>query len=165
MKTLLILRHGKSAWDNPLVKDHDRILLQEGIERTNKVAKFLVGKNIKPDLIVSSSAIRAFETAKIIAQNLEYPEINIRVESDIYYQGIDYLMELLYELSNDFNSVILIGHNPTFTHFANKFLDKSIDGLPTTGTVSISFNTDKWEDIDHAAKNTNFVIAPKMLSI
>jgi len=163
MKTIYIIRHGKSSWDNPELKDHDRILLNQGIRRTEKVARFLASKNIKPDLIISSSAVRALETAKIIAGHLNFPEHNIRTDSNIYYQGTDYLMELLYGLSNDINSVMLFGHNPTFTYFANKFLDKRIDGLPTTGTVSVSFNTDTWEDINLADKNTNFVIAPKML--
>lgn len=163
MKTLYIIRHGKSAWDNPSVRDHDRTLLPEGIERTKKVAKFLADKNIKPDLIVSSSATRAFETAKIIAHQLHYPEADIRVETDIYDQGTAYLMELLYGLPNEVSSVMLIGHNPTFTHFANKFMDKSIDALATTGTVSISFNTDKWEELHLASKITNFVVVPKML--
>jgi len=163
MKTLYIIRHGKSAWDNPSIKDHDRTLLQEGIERTNKVAKFLASRNIMPDLIVSSSATRAFETAKILAHELHYSEDDIRVETDIYDQGTAYLMELLYGLPNEISSVMLIGHNPTFTHFANKFIDKPIDALVTTGTVSISFETDKWEELHLAPKITNFVVVPKML--
>ena len=163
MKTLYIIRHGKSAWDNASIKDHDRTLLQEGIERTNKVAKFLASKNIRPDLIVSSSATRAFETAKILARVLHYLEADIRVETDIYDQGTDYLMELIYGLPNEVSSLMLIGHNPTFTHFANKFIDKPIDALATTGTVSISFKTDKWEELHLAPKITNFVVVPKML--
>lgn len=163
MKTLLIIRHGKSSWENEALKDHDRELLPQGIKRTEKIAKFLVTKNVKPDLIISSSAVRALETAKIIALALNYPEENIRIESAIYQQGTEFLMELLYGLSNQLKTVMLFGHNPTFTHFANKFLDQPIDGLPTTGAVSISFDTDKWEDIHLSSKNTNFVIAPRML--
>ena len=163
MKTLYIIRHGKSAWDNPSIKDHNRTLLPEGTERTKKVAKFLASRNIMPDLIVSSSATRAFETAKILAHELHYSEDDIRVETDIYDQGTAYLMELLYGLPNEISSVMLIGHNPTFTHFANKFIDKPIDALVTTGTVSISFETDKWEELHLAPKITNFVVVPKML--
>ncbi len=163
MKTLLIVRHGKSAWDDPNLKDHDRTLLPKGIVRTNKVADYFVRKKIKPNLIVSSSALRALETSKILAAKLNYPTELIRIESDIYHQGSEYLMELLYGLPNDVKSVMLVGHNPTFIHFANKFLDVQIDALPTTGAVSISFLTEKWEEINMATKNTNFVIAPRML--
>ena len=163
MKTLFIVRHGKSAWDNPDLKDHDRTLLPKGIKRTKKIAKYLAANNHRPDLMISSSAVRAFETAKIIAEELNYNEDKIKLESNIYYQGTDYLMELLYGLPNDVNSVMLFGHNPTFSHFANKFLDKKISDLPTTGTVSISFETEKWEEIHTAAKNTNFVVVPRML--
>ncbi len=163
MKTLIIVRHGKSAWDNPNLKDHDRTLLPKGIKRTEKIAGFLAAKNVKPDLIISSTAVRAFETGKILASELNYPEERIRTEPDIYYQGTDYLMELLYGLPNEVNSVMLIGHNPTFSHFANEFLNKPISDLPTTGTVSISFKTEKWEEIHIAAKNTNFVVVPRML--
>ena len=163
MKTLLIIRHGKSAWDNPSLKDHDRTLLPEGIRKTVKVSEFLVNKNVKPDLIASSSAHRAIETAKIFASHLAYDEKKIMVESEIYHQGTDYLLDLLYGLSDEIKTVMLVGHNPTFTQFANKFLIKPIDGLPTSGTVSISFDTDKWEDIHLAAKIVNFVIVPTML--
>ncbi len=163
MKTLFIIRHGKSAWDDADVKDHDRKLLPKGIKKTTKVADFLAGKKVKPDLIISSSAQRAVETANIIAKKLDYPKENIRLESDIYYQGIEFLFDLLYSLPNEINSVMLFGHNPTFSYFANKFLDKRINDLPTTGTVSVSFETDQWEDILLATKKTNFVVVPKML--
>ncbi len=163
MKTLYIIRHGKSAWDDPALKDHERILLPKGIKRTKKVASFLSKKDIKPDLIISSFAQRALETAFIIAKSIEYPEKNIQIDQDIYYQESEYLMELLYRLSNEINSVMLFGHNPTFTSFANKFLEKPISFLPTTGTVSVSFETDKWEEINMARKITNFVVTPKML--
>ena len=163
MKTLYIVRHGKSAWGDPDLKDHDRILLPKGIKKTGKIANFLLGKKIKPELLISSSAKRAVETAVILAKKLNYPEENIKTESNIYYQGTDFLFDLLHALPDEISSVMLVGHNPTFSNFANKFLDKRIDDLPTTGTVSVSFETDRWEDILLAAKKTNFVVVPKML--
>lgn len=163
MKTLIIVRHGKSAWDDPSLKDHDRVLLPKGIRRTTKVANFLAEKSIKPDLIISSTAKRVVETAAIIANKLGYPEKDIRLESNIYSQGDDYLLDLLHSLPNHIQSVMLFGHNPSFSNFANKFLVNKTDWLPTTGTVSISFETDQWEDVLLATKKTNFVITPKML--
>ncbi len=66
-------------------------------------------------------------------------------------------------MSDDLESLMMVGHNPTFTYFANKFLDKSIDNLPTSGVVCIEFETDKWEEVISAEKKTKFVISPKML--
>jgi phosphohistidine phosphatase len=64
-KTLLMIRHGKSSWDAPGLSDHERPLLKLGIERTKRMAHFLSEKRVVPDLIISSHAVRAFETAKV----------------------------------------------------------------------------------------------------
>ena len=163
MKTLYIIRHGKSFWDDPSLSDHDRPLMQKGIKRTLKIASFFNQKNIKPDLMISSSAKRALNTAQIIAEVIDYPLSDILVEKSFYHTDRELLTDYLYGLENNINSVMVFGHNPTFTSFANQFLDNPIDWLPTTGTVSVSFKTDKWENIMLAKRTTDFVMYPKML--
>lgn len=163
MKTLYIVRHGKSSWEHADLRDHDRPLLPKGEKRTRKIAKFLFDRKTQIDRLFSSSAVRAHATALIIAEKLKYPESNIFVDEKMYHGGTDYLMDVLYGLNNQLNSVMLFGHNPTFTSLANKFLDKKIEWLPTSGIVCLKFNVDKWEDISLADISTNFVIYPKML--
>lgn len=163
MKTLYIVRHAKSSWDHPGLGDDQRPLLEKGRKRTKYVIDYFLKKKIKPDLIISSHAVRAFETARIFAIGLNYPEDNIIVSKGMYHGDLDNLYNYFFDLSDDLESLMMVGHNPTFTYFANKFLDKTIDNLPTSGVVCIEFETDKWEEVINAEKKTKFVISPKML--
>jgi phosphohistidine phosphatase len=163
MKTLYIVRHAKSSWDHPELADHERPVLEIGIVRTKKVADYLLDQKTHLDLIYSSHAVRARETANIIAQALNYPVDQIQILTTIYEGNVDSLLNHLPGLSDEITSLMMVGHNPTFTSFANYFLDKPIDWLPTSGIVCLEFKTDKWENIFHAKKRTKFVISPKLI--
>ncbi|MCD4789560.1 MAG: phosphohistidine phosphatase SixA [Bacteroidales bacterium] len=163
MKTLYIVRHAKSSWDYPELSDHERPLLEKGKKRTKLVAGYLQENNIRIDRIISSHAVRAFETSKIIAAEISYPEDEIRIFEDIYFGDVDKLFDHLFKLPEEIQSVMLVGHNPTFTYFANSFLKKEIEWLPTSGIVCIEFKTDKWEKLHNAKKTVKFVITPKMM--
>lgn len=163
MKTLYIVRHAKSSWDNQGLADHERPILQKGKNRTKLVGNYLVENDHTVDLIISSHAVRARQTASIIADALNYPEENIQISPAIYHGDIDNLFNQLYELPDGVNSVMLFGHNPTFTTFSNYFLSKSIDWLPTSAVVCIDFDTDRWENVINAQKKAKFVITPRLL--
>lgn len=163
MKTLYVVRHAKSSWEDMSLSDHDRPLLPIGMKKTNRIVGFLKNKQIKPDLLLSSSAARALGTARIIADGIGYPEDQIKIESNMYHASSASIYDELYGLDNEIESVMIFGHNPTFTYFVNNFLDIPIDNLPTSGLVSISFITEKWEDISNADHKVNFIVTPKML--
>ncbi|MCF8368274.1 MAG: histidine phosphatase family protein [Bacteroidales bacterium] len=163
MKTLYIARHAKSSWDYHGIDDHQRPLLEKGKKRTRYVVNYLQEKNVQIDLIMSSHAVRALNTAKIIAHGIGYPEDKIVISKNIYHGYADSLNNYFYDLSDGVNSLMLVGHNPTFTYFANQFLDKKIDNLPTSGIVCIEFKTDKWEDVFSSDRKTKFIISPKIL--
>ena len=163
MKTLHIARHAKSSWEYPELSDEERPLLRKGIKRTRKSGAFLKDNKIRIDHIISSPAVRAYETARILAGFLNYPEDHIKVVNSLYYANTNVLLDQLYSLPDEINSVMLVGHNPMFTNFANHFLTTKIDWLPTSGIVSIDFNTDKWENIMMAERETKFLIFPRKL--
>jgi phosphohistidine phosphatase len=120
-------------------------------------------KNINADVIISSHANRAFHTAQIIAKKINYPQEKIIIDKKIYDLGIDNLFNTIFGISDEYNTLILFGHNPTFTNIANYFLDEKIDNLPTSGLVCIEFETDKWNTIATSPKLKNYVIRPKEL--
>ena len=163
MKTLYIVRHAKSSWDTPGLADHQRTLLEKGRKRTQYICNYLINAGVKPDLILSSHAIRAAETAKIIAEAINYPIDDILVTDKIYHSDTDDLFDLLFALDNDVESVMLVGHNPTLTYMANHFLDEKLENLPTSGVVCVEFETDKWEELFSASYKTKFVITPRLL--
>lgn len=162
MKTLYLLRHAKSSWQNPDLDDFDRPLLEKGLKRSKLIIDYLHENETKVDLIVSSPAVRALATAEIFARALNYPVDNIRKERKLYFGDSDSFYEQFFDVPKHVNSMMLVGHNPAISTFANQFLEKKIDFLPTSGVVSISFNTDQWEKAGVAKRKVNFVIYPRM---
>lgn len=163
MKTLYLVRHAKSSQDDPGLQDHERPLLPKGIKKTEKIIEFLERRNFKPDIIVSSHAVRAHETAALIARGLGYPEEEIIIESNLYLNGADGIMKIAFSFPDEKDSAMLVGHNPCMTEFANYFLMSKIDSMPTSGVVSVSFKTDEWNRVPMAEKKVNFVVFPNDL--
>jgi phosphohistidine phosphatase len=145
------------------LSDHDRPLLPVGVKKTNRIVKYLKAKSVKPDLLLSSSARRAYETARIIADGIGYPDEQIQKTEALYHASSEDILSELYGLPDDIESVMIFGHNPTFTYFINDYLDETIYNLPTSGTVCVVFETDKWEEISSAKNHVKFLVTPKML--
>jgi phosphohistidine phosphatase len=164
MKTVYIVRHAKSSWKDAHLTDEQRPLLEKGKKRTKKTIDHLHEKRIKVDYIISSHAVRALETAKILAHALRYPAENIKTDPHVYFSDGDRIYNLIYDLPSQYDSVMIVGHNPALTDFVNQFLDPRIDNLPTSGVVSISFQTDQWADVPTANFKVNFYIYPKIYS-
>jgi phosphohistidine phosphatase len=87
----------------------------------------------------------------------------IITEPEIYHGGTNALSNLIYALPDDVNSVMIVGHNPTVTDFANDYTHEYIDWLPTSAVVALRFDTDAWEKIDEAKVTTDFIVTPSML--
>ena len=163
MKTLYIVRHAKSSWEFPRLSDAERPLLEKGKERTKLVARYLKKNKISVDLINSSHATRATETATMLAQAIGYPVESIQINRMLYHANSVNIFDQFYEVPDPVQSLMIVGHNPTLTDFANHFLDEKIEWLPTSGIVSISFDADSWNNLPEAKRKINFVIYPKML--
>ena len=160
MKNLILLRHAKSSWDF-LCQDFDRTLELRGIDDAHLVAtdcKKYVPNNF---VIHSSSAKRARETAKIFAKMLLYPLESIVFNDNLYTFDENKLEKVIKSSRNDFDTVILFGHNDAITNFVNKFGDIYIDNVPTSGLVWLQFNTDSWETMNKG--KTIKTIFPKKL--
>jgi len=164
MKTIYIVRHAKSSWNTIEIPDEQRPLMEKGKKRTKKVIDYLHDNHIKVDYIISSHAVRAHETAKILAHALKYPIDNIKIDSQVYYANGDAILNQFYDLPDRFNSVMIVGHNPALTDFVNLFLKTPIENLPTSGIVSFSFETDHWDKVPVAGRKTNFILFPKEIA-
>jgi phosphohistidine phosphatase len=163
MKRLYLVRHAKSSWSNPGMDDLDRPLLEKGLKRTRLMIDFLKKHNTTVDLILCSHAVRAFETAKLFAWALEVPEDDIRIERGIYAASPDRLSDQFFDLPDKVDSLMLVGHNPGITEFANLFLPSKIDMMPTSGIAGIEFATDNWEEILNCKSKKLFYIFPRMM--
>ena len=163
MKTLYLVRHAKAALRSQEENDIDRQLLEKGLKRTKQIIDFLQNKQTFVDQIISSPAVRALETSRILAHALNYPLENIKIERSIYEGDADKIGDLFYDLSPKVNSLMIVGHNPSITNFANLLLHDPIDYLPTSGVVCLQLDTNSWDQIWKAEKITNFVVTPRML--
>jgi phosphohistidine phosphatase len=163
MKTLYLMRHAKSSWEEPGVSDSDRPLIPKGVKKTGLIVDFLLKRETSVDLMISSPAVRAYETAKIVATGLNYPVNKIKTDRKIYDGYYDRILDIIYGTSNDLDSLMIFGHNPTITNLANLFLHPGIENMPTSCVVCLSFNTDKWEDIPSGEAIQEFIVFPKML--
>jgi len=163
MKILTLIRHGKSSWDDAELSDWERPLKPRGKKDALLIGYKLKEENIIPDKIVSSSAKRAYDVAKRIAECIEYPESDIAITDDIYLAAMEQLIQIVQNLKDEWDHVFLFGHNPYFTEFANLFGTKNISNLPTTGVYQVSFDCDKWQDISKANGKNTYFLAPKML--
>ncbi|MBC5839645.1 SixA phosphatase family protein [Flavobacterium muglaense] len=160
MKKLILIRHAKSNWDTPL-KDIDRPLDQRGFKDAHLVSLHINNFIPKKFLIWSSVAKRASDTAVIFAQNILYPIESILYKEALYTFDENQLEKIIKSCSDTYDSLILFGHNGAITNFVNKFGDVFIGNVPTSGFVSIEFDTDYWETINHGT--TKKIIIPKDL--
>jgi phosphohistidine phosphatase len=163
MKTLYVVRHAKSSWSYTDLPDHDRPLLEKGKKRTRKIINFLKEEGVKVDFIISSSAVRASETALYFAKGLNYPANEIKKDPALYFASAEEIFMQFNDLNDAYSRVMIVGHNPAFTNFVNCFIQPPIDWLPTSGVICIQFKTDKWEEIRESKFEIGFAIFPKLL--
>lgn len=160
MKNLIIIRHAKSSWNAPL-NDIDRPLEQRGIKDAHLVAMQSINFLPPKYQIFSSNAKRAAETAMIFAQNFSYPIENIVFKTELYTFDENKLEKIIKLFDNNYDNVILFGHNEAITNFVNKFGDIFIDNVSTSGLVSLQFDTYDWQHIQNG--KTLKVLFPKDL--
>lgn len=163
MKTLYIVRHAKSSLHQQDIADHDRPLLEKGKKRTKQVIDYLLDHQVTVDYLVTSSALRAVETARFIARCIRYPLSQIKVDEQLYRADASHIMNQFFDLSDDYNAVMIIGHNPACTSFVNHFLPSRIELIPTSGIVCLEFDTNRWDSISNVPCSCRFTIYPKTI--
>ena len=147
MKRLTLLRHAKSSWDNPSLADFDRPLNRRGERDAPDMGQRLAKRNIRPSLIVSSTANRAVTTARIIARAIGYPLEFIHTTRELYLASTGTLLQVLASEGHGFNDVMLVGHNPGMTDLANRVSDARIDNIPTCGVFAIDTDVEDWQEL------------------
>lgn len=145
MKTLTILRHAKSNWKQNGASDRQRGLSPRGERDAPVMGSRIVEAGIRPSLIMSSPAARAWKTAKMIARAISYPVEFLHREESLYMADSDQLLDLLAQQDNAFNSIMIVGHNPGLTELANRLVPEITDNLPTCGLVAFNVETSDWD--------------------
>jgi phosphohistidine phosphatase len=143
VKTLFLVRHAKSSRDEPALPDKDRPLNDRGKRDAPNMGKRLAKRDVAPDLILSSPAKRALETARIIAKKLDYKLADIVVDERLYATGSNDLLDVIRKLGAKPKTVMLFGHNPELTELAHR-LSTKITRLPTCAVAEFKFDAKSW---------------------
>jgi phosphohistidine phosphatase len=161
MKTLLLLRHAKSSWDNTGLKDFDRPLNERGQEAAPLIGKAMRKRKLQPDLIISSPAVRAKETTQLVrdAAGLT-PKINY--EEGIYEASTRNLLEIVSRIDDSVHVAMMVGHNPGFEELLT-VLTGETKRMPTAALALIELNIEKWSEVSSGRGTLIWLIKPKDL--
>jgi phosphohistidine phosphatase len=161
MKTLILVRHAKSSWEDKNATDFERTLNNRGKKDAPFMADILKNKNVKIDLILSSPAIRALSTAIIFAKEFGISEEEIVANKDIYEAGRKDLLKILLETDDSVDHLILFGHNPGLTYLSNYLCNFETDNIPTCGIVCMQLDFDSWKYLGNKTCSLKFFEYPK----
>ncbi|MCC9137176.1 SixA phosphatase family protein [Pontibacter silvestris] len=161
MKTLYILRHAKSSWKFEGLSDQDRPLNKRGRSDAPLMGLELASRGVKPDLIVSSPAVRALTTATLIGKEMDYDPDDIIVDERIYGADKNDLLEVVQKTPAEANSLILVGHNESLSEFANMLSPEPVASLPTAGIVGLLFDCESWYEVKRENAELLFYDFPK----
>lgn len=165
MKTIYLIRHAKSSWNEIGMSDFDRPLNKRGKKDLPYMANRLQEFGIKPDLILSSPAKRAVKTTKEIAQTVGYNEENIVYEESLYDSNYTNYRYLLDSLDDKIDSIFIIAHNPTLTDVGEKLSGAILTNIPTCSIVAIEFDVTSFKDIEEESGKILFFDYPKKHNI
>ena len=155
-KRLVLIRHGKSLYDDYVANDIERHLAARGYHDVEQTALWLKQNNIFPDAMVSSPAIRAYSTCLIVANHFSFQAEKVLIKDAIYEASDNALLYVINELPAIADTVFLFGHNPAFTSIVSKLTNEEFRHLPTSAAVIIEFNQVQWNEIDlHSGNLTN----------
>ena len=159
MKTIHFLRHAKSSWDDFELRDYDRPLSTRGIQDADLMGNYFRSKKIKLDLEISSPSKRTTETLEHFFQ-FERPKVQF--EESIYHATLDEILDVIFSVPEDTESIMLVGHNPSM-HEITEFLgNKFINKYPTCCLAA--FKTDiSWDKLSNGCGNLEFMKKPSEL--
>ncbi|MCB1755387.1 MAG: histidine phosphatase family protein [Gammaproteobacteria bacterium] len=148
MRYLTIVRHAKSGWDNPAQPDFERTLSTRGEHDARLMGERLAMQRFRPDLVVSSPARRAMQTASLICENIGIPVASVIMNDNIYEATLGALQQVVEALPDTGQHVMLFGHNPGFEALCNYVEAGSIATLTTCNVVQYRLDIDVWKAFD-----------------
>lgn len=153
MKRLLYLvRHADSRWSEEIQGDFNRILTEEGEQNAAVIAERLLEKNVKPDLILTSPAVRAKATAEILCKELGLDEDDVLDIHPRIYEATGRILQDIINLQlDDVEQLMLVGHNPAISRVVEHFTGHLLENIPPAGAVGVAFETDTWAEVGHAS--------------
>jgi len=163
-KTILLMRHAKSSWDNSSLRDFDRPLNNRGKGDAPRMGSYLNEVKLTPDLIVSSPAARAKATILGVIKELSLIESAITWNEDLYYGSFEAYLDAIRSANEDVNVVMTVGHNPMTENAIASLSDKPFnEHVPTSTIACFEANVQSWSDVGVGRCRLKWLVSPKTL--
>jgi len=162
MKTIYLLRHAKSSWDDSRLSDKQRPLSGRGLKNAPQMGQRFAARGEHLERVLSSPALRALNTAQLFCEACGYPPDDIVIEPDLYFSGITSIEDLICAQDDRLRALMLVFHNPDITYFANSIdYDFHIDNVPTCGLVRLVSDIAQWRDWTRDNTDVDYFDYPK----
>jgi len=164
-RNLILIRHAQSRNIEPGQKDVDRELTDSGIQDASRLARYMYLEKIIPEIIFTSHAKRAMETAQLFGEQLKLDHSEIKTDEDLYEASVRTLLGFIGKLDNSLKSVLIIGHNPALTHLCEHLSKDIIGFLPPASMVHLTFEDLLWSELDKGLGKLKEIKLPDQISL
>ena len=152
MKTLLVLRHAKSSWNDPALDDHERPLNERGRRDAPRMGELAQEYGLRPDVVISSDAVRARLTAEAVAEAAGYAG-EILLDQRLYIASPAEIILVLRTMREDAETIMIVGHNPGLEELVERLTGERQD-MPTAALAQIGLPIDRWRDLKLSTRGT-----------
>ena len=163
MHSLYVLRHGKSDWSAAYGSDHERPLKKRGRNAARDIGRFLSRTEQAPDLVLTSSAVRARTTAEIAAEAGSW-DAALEVEDGFYHGSAETVLERVRQVDAGVGALLIVGHQPTWSELVAELTGGAAPAFPTAALARVDFAVADWSGIGPAAGVLTWLITPRLLA-
>jgi phosphohistidine phosphatase len=167
VRRLHLLRHAKSSWDDPTLEDHDRPLAPRGRRAATRIANWAEEHDVRPELVLTSSAVRARATLDRVLPGLGEPDV--RVEDELYAASAEKLLQRVRALPAEVEEAMLVGHNPGLGHFLlllaapGELRERAEAKMPTGALATLEADVARWSELAPGQAQLVSFVVPREL--
>jgi phosphohistidine phosphatase len=158
-KSIILYRHAKSDWNADYGSDHKRQLNERGIKSAEIMGKVLSLSNQVPELVITSSAVRAKQTLQLSIETGGW-KCDVKEDKKIYYNDTGDILEIIRSVSNKYSSVMLVGHEPKWSSLTSMMIGGGKINFPTAAMSKIEYQVDDWKDIEYRTGELKWLLQP-----
>lgn len=163
MKTIHLLRHAKSSWDDDSLPDRERPLASRGIQDCARMGRHILETGCGFRNVFASPARRAWTTIKLVSEGLTGIDVHWKLDEELYTFGSSCLLHWLAGLDDRLDEVMMVGHNPGFTDLCNRLGDRHVTNIPTCGYARLAGDVSSWRDVAGGGFKLVSLLIPKEL--
>lgn len=163
MKTLTIIRHAKSSWNDPSLTDFQRPLNKRGVRDAPRIGEALHERGVSFDAVLCSDAQRAMQTLSLLGQGMAIDEEIVAYRHDMYGATANHLVSCIAEQPDSLSSIALVGHNPGMEDLAYKLAEQPVGHMSTCNVVQLLFECSKWSDLSPGTGKAALILRPREL--